>query len=70
MLIYMYFLIDRYGRRLVLIMGMVLCGVAGVARSFVNSYTWFLALEFLDAMFGAGTYACGFILGNKIVYDV
>lgn len=45
-------------------MGMVLCGVAGVARSFVTSYTWFLILEFTDAMFGAGTYACGFILGK------
>lgn len=55
----------RYGRRLVLVMGMVLCGIAGVARSFVTSYIWFLILEFIDAMFGAGTYACGFILGNN-----
>lgn len=45
-------------------MGMVLCAVAGVARSFAPSYEWFIILEFLDATFGAGTYACGFILGN------
>lgn len=53
-------------------MGMVLCGVAGIARSFAPSYIWFIVLEFVDAMFGAGTYACGFILGTmpkKINFD-
>lgn len=54
----------RYGRRVLLVLGMVFCGIAGVAKSFVNSYTLFLLFEFLDALFGAGTYAVGFIIGE------
>ncbi|GJQ86217.1 hypothetical protein Trydic_g8918 [Trypoxylus dichotomus] len=58
---------DRYGRRTLLVVGMVGCGVFGIARSFTHDYIWFLILEFLDAFFLCGTYACCFILGVELV---
>lgn len=50
-----------------LVLGMVFCALAGTARAFAPNYVWFVALEFIDAMFGAGSYACGFILGVELV---
>ncbi|KAJ8979458.1 hypothetical protein NQ317_006772 [Molorchus minor] len=58
---------DKYGRKMVLIWGMVLCGVCGLIRTMMPSYEWFLVFEFLDAAFGSGTYICGFILGVELV---
>ncbi|KAG5868302.1 hypothetical protein JTB14_022786 [Gonioctena quinquepunctata] len=61
------FISDRYGRKVILIWGMVLCGICGILRTFMPSYELFLAFEFLDAAFGAGTYICGFVLGVELV---
>ncbi|CAH1997297.1 unnamed protein product [Acanthoscelides obtectus] len=58
---------DKYGRKVLLIWGMVLCAVCGIVRAFMPTYEWFLVFEFLDAAFGAGTYICGFILGVELV---
>lgn len=58
---------DRYGRRSIMIMGMVFCSIAGIARSFSTNYIWFTILEFIDAAFGSGTYAAGFVLGVELV---
>nr|CAI5822258.1 unnamed protein product [Callosobruchus analis] len=58
---------DKYGRKVLLIWGMVLCAVCGIARAFMPTYEWFLVFEFLDAAFGAGTYICGFVLGVELV---
>ncbi|XP_060524808.1 solute carrier family 22 member 3-like isoform X2 [Cylas formicarius] len=58
---------DRYGRRVLLVGGMVLCGVCGIIRTFMPTYEWFLVLEFMDAFFGAGSYICGFVLGVELV---
>ncbi|GJQ86218.1 hypothetical protein Trydic_g8919 [Trypoxylus dichotomus] len=58
---------DRYGRRTLFVVGMVGCGVFGIARSFTQNYIWFLILEFLDAFFLCGTYACCYILGVELV---
>lgn len=57
----------RFGRRTTLVLGMVFCGISGIARAFASSYTLFVIWEFIDAAFGAGTYACGFILGVELV---
>lgn len=48
-------------------MGLIFCGVCGLARTFAPTYVWFLVLEFLDAAFGAGSYGCGFIMGVELV---
>lgn len=58
---------DRYGRRSIMILGMVFCSLAGIARSFSTNYIWFTVLEFVDAAFGSGTYAAGFVLGVELV---
>ncbi|XP_074030430.1 solute carrier family 22 member 3 isoform X1 [Leptinotarsa decemlineata] len=58
---------DRYGRKVVLIWGMILTGVCGIIRAFMPTYEWFMFFEFLDAAFGAGTYICGFVLGVELV---
>lgn len=55
---------DRFGRRVVLVWGLVFCGVCGIIRSFMPTYELFLLFEFLDAVFGAGVYICGFVLGK------
>ncbi|KAI4458691.1 solute carrier family 22 member [Holotrichia oblita] len=55
---------DRFGRRTLLIIGMVGCGIFGVIRAFVHDYILFLVFEFLDALFLSGTYACCFILAT------
>lgn len=46
---------------------MVLCGVIGIIKSFSSSYVMFLALEFLDAGLGSGTFMGAFILGMELV---
>ncbi|CAG9856458.1 unnamed protein product [Phyllotreta striolata] len=58
---------DRFGRKFVLIWGMVLCAVFGLSRTLVTTYELFLVFEFLDAFFGSSTYICGFVLGVELV---
>jgi MFS family permease len=58
---------DRFGRKVVFILGMSICGLFGLIRSFAPSYEWFLVFEFLDAAFGAGSYICGFVMGVELV---
>ncbi|XP_019868170.1 organic cation transporter protein isoform X1 [Aethina tumida] len=58
---------DRYGRKQVLIWGMVACAICGIIRAFMPTYELFLVFEFLDAAFAAGTYICGFVLGVELV---
>ncbi|CAH1102516.1 unnamed protein product [Psylliodes chrysocephalus] len=58
---------DRFGRKFVLIWGMIFCAVFGLLRTCMTSYEWFLVFEFLDAVFGASTYICGFVLGVELV---
>ncbi|XP_066253734.1 organic cation transporter protein-like isoform X2 [Euwallacea similis] len=61
------FLSDRYGRKVVLVWGMVICGICGCIRALMPTYEWFLLFEFLDAAFGSGSYICGFVLGVELV---
>ncbi|XP_066139089.1 organic cation transporter protein-like isoform X2 [Euwallacea fornicatus] len=61
------FLSDRYGRREVLVWGIVICGICGCIRALMPTYEWFLFFEFLDAAFGSGSYICGFVLGVELV---
>ncbi|CAH1373368.1 unnamed protein product [Tenebrio molitor] len=58
---------DRFGRKVVFILGMSICGLFGLIRSFAPSYEWFLVFEFLDAAFGSGSYICGFVMGVELV---
>jgi hypothetical protein len=46
-------------------------GVFGVLRAFALNYVQFAAFEFLDALFGAATYATALIIGkiHKILYS-
>lgn len=46
---------------------MVSCGIVGLAKSYANSYTMFVALELADAALGSGTFLCSFVLGMELL---
>lgn len=58
------FVSDRYGRRTILLGGLLLAGIMGMLRSYAPNYIFFLAFEFLDPLFNAGLYSASFILGG------
>ncbi|XP_028161597.1 organic cation transporter protein-like [Ostrinia furnacalis] len=53
---------DRWGRRVAVTINAFNLAWTGFARSFVNSYEWFLAMEVLESAIGAGTYSSCYIL--------
>ncbi|CAG9769662.1 unnamed protein product [Ceutorhynchus assimilis] len=61
------FISDKYGRKVVLVWGVVLSGICGCLRTFMPTYELFLIFEFLDAAFGCGSFICGFVLGVELV---
>lgn len=54
----------RYGRRTILLGGLLMAGVMGMLRSYATNYIFFLVFEFLDPLFNAGLYSAAFILGK------
>ncbi|KAK4883420.1 hypothetical protein RN001_006739 [Aquatica leii] len=58
---------DRFGRKTVLVCGLVLSGLIGLTRSFVSSYIIYAVLECLDAICGFGTFPAILILGVEFV---
>ncbi|KAF5303509.1 hypothetical protein FQR65_LT08208 [Abscondita terminalis] len=58
---------DRFGRKTILVGGLVLSGIMGLTRSFVTSYIPYIILECLDSICGFGTYAAILILGVELV---
>ncbi|CAG9808337.1 unnamed protein product [Chironomus riparius] len=61
------FMSDRYGRKIVVILGCLGNGIFGVLRAFSFNYYQFAAFEFLDALFGSATYAAAYIIGLELV---
>jgi len=55
---------NRFGRKLVLIIGCLGSGVFGTLRAFAGSFWLFSTFEFFDAFFGAATYSTAFIIGQ------
>ncbi|XP_063381907.1 solute carrier family 22 member 1-like [Cydia fagiglandana] len=53
---------DRYGRRTALALNAFNCAWIGTARSFTQSYGSFIALEYLEAAFGAAAFSCGYTI--------
>ncbi|KAJ8967441.1 hypothetical protein NQ314_002889 [Rhamnusium bicolor] len=62
-----FFVNKTYGRRVVMVWGMIICAICGFIRTVMPSYELFLLLEYLDAAFSAGTYICGFVLAVELV---
>lgn len=58
---------DTFGRRTAFILTAVAAGVAGVIRSFSNTYILYVILEFVEATVGSGVYSTGFILALEMV---
>ncbi|CAH2047621.1 unnamed protein product, partial [Iphiclides podalirius] len=58
---------DRWGRRVALTINAFNTGWLGLARSFVNTYEWFLALEVIESTVGAGAYSSCYILVTELV---
>ncbi|XP_077294525.1 organic cation transporter protein-like isoform X2 [Arctopsyche grandis] len=58
---------DRFGRRTILIAGITISGIVGLAKSFAPNYWSFILFEFLDPALGSGAYAAGFILAVELV---
>ncbi|KAJ1531644.1 hypothetical protein ONE63_000315 [Megalurothrips usitatus] len=61
------FVSDRYGRRTILLGGLLLAGIMGMLRSYATNYVFFLVFEFLDPLFNAGLYSASFILGMELM---
>lgn len=61
------FISDRWGRRVALIINALNTGWIGLARSFVDSYEWFLALEVVEATLGAGAFSTCYVLVTELV---
>lgn len=57
----------RYGRRTVLIIGVLGSSIFAMIRSMSSTYSMFLIFEFLDSAIGSTTYAAGFILALEWV---
>lgn len=55
---------DRWGRRVVIILGVVIMGCIGLVRSFVNSYEWFVVLQAVGSIFGCGINTSCYVLGG------
>lgn len=58
---------DKFGRRIVLIFSMIAGGVFPIIRSFSWSYIAFITIEFIDALFVAGTYTAAYVLGKTTI---
>lgn len=56
---------DRYGRRTILIVGVLGSVIFAYVRSFAPNYTMFTIFEFLDAGIGSVTYSASFILAME-----
>lgn len=58
---------DRFGRRWTLLLCVGVGAVLAIIRSFAASYGAFIALEFVEAMFGSTSYTTAFILSLELV---
>lgn len=56
---------DRFGRRTMLVIGVLGSSVFAFIRSFSTNYFMFLTFEFLDAAIGTVTYSASFILAME-----
>lgn len=56
---------DRYGRRTILIIGILGSTILACMRSFAANYSTFVALELLDSGVGSCTYSASFILAME-----
>lgn len=57
----------RFGRRTVLIIGVLGSSIFATIRSMSSSYSMYLIFEFLDSAIGSATYAAALILGLEWV---
>lgn len=60
-------LADRYGRKIVLILSILIMWGFGVAQAFANSYELFTAFIFLNSVGTAGVFPMAFIIGVEMV---
>lgn len=58
---------DRFGRKTILMWCLILSGLAGLIRSFSNSYVFFITMTIMDSIVRAGAYANCFIIGMEFV---
>lgn len=56
---------DRFGRRSVLVAGVLGSSIFALVRSYATNYFMFLTFEFLDAAIGTVTYSASFILAME-----
>lgn len=56
--------IGRVGRRHTFIITATLPAAAGLLRAYSTSYSMYVALEYIEALFASGAYTTGYILGT------
>lgn len=61
------FLSDRYGRKLITLIGVFSSTICGLLRALSTSYPMFLIFELLDALGGSGIYGPAFVLGLEFM---
>lgn len=61
------FVSDRWGRSTALALNTFNSAWIGLSRHWANSYTTFMALEIIEAVFGSGVFSCSYILGKYII---
>ncbi|KAK9874717.1 hypothetical protein WA026_005534 [Henosepilachna vigintioctopunctata] len=58
---------DRFGRKIVLLYGMILCGLTGLIKSLSPTFIWFSCFEFLEGFFAAGSFVSACVLVMELV---
>ncbi|KAJ8921358.1 hypothetical protein NQ315_002973 [Exocentrus adspersus] len=61
------FISDKYGRREMMVVSVLLSTLTGILRSFSLNYLMYAFMEFLDSAVGGGMYGAAFILAIEMV---
>lgn len=61
------YLSDRFGRRIMMILPVLLSTILGLIKSFTPSYLTFISVEFMEATLGSGAYSASYILGMEML---
>ncbi|CAG9772657.1 unnamed protein product [Ceutorhynchus assimilis] len=61
------FLSDKYGRKTIMALSVLLSSISGITKSFSVNYYMFLTFEFMDTALGGAMYGAAFVLAMELV---
>ncbi|XP_032649085.1 solute carrier family 22 member 2-like [Chelonoidis abingdonii] len=65
--VYVGYIADRFGRKLCLIVTILVSATSGVLVAFAPSYLWMMIFRFLQGLVSKGSWAAGYILITEVV---